>query len=338
VGKTSIEWTEYSWNPIRARRKHDGHTLKAGKTGHYCQKCSPGCKNCYAETMNLRLGTGIGYTVPELAEVELYLDEKTLLEPLRWKKPKQVFVCSMTDLFADFVSDEWIEKIYAVMALADKHTFMTLTKRPARRLRWNQGIEEEGVFHEGFRGAMVEGQAQSIYSKLHPNESRDAISMWLAVKLPLKNVREGTSVCTQKEADEKIPITVETPAVLPWLSIEPILEDIDVSYPKSIWPDGPPMCCSGQDCGCRGMPIYPPLIYGIKWVVVGGESGVKARTTSVEAIRRVVGGCKQWNVPVFVKQMGRYPSPAPGMLWSLADAKGGNMAEWPEDLKVRQLP
>lgn len=322
--KTSIEWTDYSWNPIRARRRNAGHTLPAGKLGHYCQKISPGCKNCYAAAMNLWRGNGIGYTVPEFAEVELYLDADALLEPLRWKKPRNVFVCSMTDLFADFILEEWIEQIYAVMALADRHTFMVLTKRPARRKRWYEGCEfADG---EGFRDAMVEGQAQHIYAKLHPDEAK-SVDEWLSVCLPLKNVREGTSICTQKEAEDLLPIVIETPAALRWLSLEPLLETIDLAGSIRMLPD------------MGGVKQLPR----IDWIVVGGESGWGARETDISAIRSIVKQCKDASVPVFVKQVGAraFFPPSDGTLKTflkISDAKGGNPADWPVDLRIREFP
>lgn len=292
--KTSIEWTDYSWNPIRARRKSDG------KRGHYCQRISPGCKNCYAASMNRWRGNGVDYTVPGLEEVELYLDEKALLEPLRWRKPRNIFVCSMTDLYADFVPDEWIERIYAVMALADKHTFMVLTKRPARRLRWYSGIEEDGVFHEGFRGAMVEGQAQGIYSKLHPDE--EDVNMWLAVHLPLENVWEGTSVCTQKEAEELIPITLQTPAALRWLSMEPLLEAITLEELPSVSGVGRYLNALSNAGVDPGADIPTKL----DWVVCGGESGHGARPMHPDWARGLRDQCQAAGTPFFFKQWGEW--------------------------------
>lgn len=344
--KTSIEWTDFSWNPIRARNR------ETGKVGHYCQRISPLCKNCYAASMNVWRGNGVDYTVPGLAQVELYLDEEALMQPLRWRTPRNIFVCSMTDLFADFVPDEWIERIYAVMALADKHTFMILTKRPARRLKWYQGIDEDGG--EGMRDVMVEGQAQAIYANLHPDE-KDTVSDWLAVSLPLKNVREGTSVGTQKEADEFVPVMLQTPAALRWLSMEPILEAVSLlsSGGGTRWLGGQRGC--GEMHRGNGSPECPRELHhhhddrckpGVDWAVVGGESGTSARPTNIDHIRSVVRQCQGAGVPVFVKQLGKHPVQpreadgvfVPDYEFQMADAKGGDPSEWPEDLRVRQFP
>ena len=132
--RTSIEWTDSTLNPIRARN------VKTGRIGWHCQKISPGCENCYAESMNRRLGTRLSY-VPA-GEAGLFLDEKMLTQPLRWKKPRRVFVCSMTDLFADFVPDEWLARMWQTMRKAEGHTFQILTKRAKRMRAWVQSGDE----------------------------------------------------------------------------------------------------------------------------------------------------------------------------------------------------
>jgi protein gp37 len=244
--------------------------------------------------MNRWRGTGVDYTVPGLEQVEVYLEE-ALLEPLRWRKPRQVFVCSMTDLFGEFVKDEWIDKVYAVMALAEQHTFLCLTKRPARRLKYLAGSAPCTQFADLMH-------SQHIGAATWPG--------W-----PLPNVLEGTSVCTQEEADKLIPIMLQTPAALRWLSIEPILEAIEI-----------------------------PLCHMLDWVVVGGESGQRARPTHVSWIRSIIEQCKAACCPVFCKQLGKHPmiNTEPGVPLlaplELCDPKGGDFFEWPADLRVRQMP
>jgi protein gp37 len=126
--KTAIEWTDATWNPIRARN------LKTGKVGWFCTHVTEGCANCYAEDWNMRLGTGLPYKPGHMKDIEIFLDEKTLGMPLRWTRPRKIFPCSMTDMFADFVKDEWIRRMVMVMADARQHTFQPLTKRPGRAL------------------------------------------------------------------------------------------------------------------------------------------------------------------------------------------------------------
>jgi len=337
---TKIEWTRSAdgmtegktWNPIRARRKSDG------KRGHYCQRISPGCTFCYAATMNVWRGNGVDYTIPGFNEIELYLDMDVLFDPCRWKKPRNIFPCSMTDLFADFVPDWWLRAIYGVMAMCSRHTFMILTKRPERRRQfltkfatkqeWADYLSE--LDHHGgeFDGmAVFDEDAECVIA----NSVNGVLAPGYNVDWPMSNVWEGLSVCTQKEFDELVPVLDQTPAVLRWLSMEPLLEKIEILYPKSLYPGGPPRCCNGIDCGCQGMPTDPPYIYGTSWIVVGGESGKKARSCDPEWIWLIVQQCKEASVRCFVKQMGsQHPSPG--------DSKGGDMLFWPEHLRVRQYP
>ena len=147
-GKTGIEWTDSTWNPIRARCweiQNDGSGKE--RVGWHCEHVSEGCRNCYAESINIRLGTGFefkpgnlrgkpGFYGGSIDRPEIFLDEKMLLAPLRWKKPRMIFVNSMTDTFADFVPDTMIDKMFAVMALCPQHTFQVLTKRSARMRKY----------------------------------------------------------------------------------------------------------------------------------------------------------------------------------------------------------
>ena len=104
MGSTSkIEWTDSTWTPIRARNK------ATGKVGWHCEHSTTGCEFCYSESINLRLGTGLPFKPGHRKDVELFLDEAMLMAPLKWRKPRMVFVCSMTDLFADFVYRELID-------------------------------------------------------------------------------------------------------------------------------------------------------------------------------------------------------------------------------------
>jgi protein gp37 len=343
--KTSIEWTEFSWNPIRARRKSDG------KPGWYCQRISPGCTHCYAAAMNRWRGNGADYTIPALDQVELYLDEDALLEPLRWRKPRNIFVCSMTDLYADFVPELWLRAIYAVMALSRRHTYMVLTKRPQRRLEFLTRFETAAEWAT-YLSEIDDADGYAIYfSEDGECAVANAINGVLVpecnVGWPLHNVREGTSICTQKEADELIPITLQTPAALRWLSMEPLLERVEISG----WLRPSFRCCQsdGRPETLRAVADIARAAYKqeggalIDWVVVGGESGPRARETDISALRSVVQQCQAATIPVFVKQMGRraFSPPGEGSLKTFLpcfDARGGNPEDWPEDLRVRQFP
>jgi protein gp37 len=223
MSKTKIEWATDSWNPIRARN------LKTGRVGWYCEHKSDGCANCYAEGMNNRLGTGLPFKPGHRQDVELFLDEKTLTQPLHWKRPRMIFVCSMSDLFADFVTDEWIDKIFAVMALCPQHTFQCLTKRAGRMGGYLRA--ERAPFDcadaaltvgrhlpDGYPGWCIDNWRPSVIK--HCTQP----ARW-----PLPNVWLGVSAERQEEADERIPLLLDTPAAIRFVSAEPLLGPIDFS-------------------------------------------------------------------------------------------------------------
>lgn len=122
--KTNISWTTSTWNPIRARN------LKTGQVGWHCVHMSEGCRNCYAETFNIRLGTRLPYKPGHEKDIEIFLDEQMVTQPSRWRAPRLIFVCSMTDLFATFVKHDWQLRMAAEMYDDRRHTYQILTKRP----------------------------------------------------------------------------------------------------------------------------------------------------------------------------------------------------------------
>ncbi len=349
---TKIEWTKNtdgskgkSWNPIRAFR------ADSPGFGWYCQKCSPGCVNCYAERINLWQGNGVHYAADQFDKVSVCLSEETLLSPLRWKKPTTIFVCSQTDLFGEWVPEEWIGNIYAIEALCPQHTFIHVTKRPKRRLDF---LSVDGYPHPGSRRVIQIRTATAPYLSF-------CLDKTSAYSFPLRNVREMVTVCNQDEADRLIPILLETPATCRGVSIEPILGPIDLRK----WLRGECPQCHGFDdyCAdvalcetCRGLnPI------GLDWVIVGGESGSSARPCNIEWLRSIVAQCKASGVPCFVKQLGAVPMESEAnwrgramtRLLSARNAHrvpddmvpllyrapaGRDPAEWPEDLRVREYP
>mgnify|MGYP000961228731 FL=1 len=309
---TTIEWTGATWNPIRAVTKH----AAAGnqRWGYHCEHVSEGCRNCYAERMNGRMlpawGTGLEYTRQNREKVEIDLDRQALMQPLRWKKGRKIFPCSMTDLFAEFVPDEMIDRVFAVMALTPQHTYQVLTKRAARMLRW----------------------AESKHGHLAV-EYQHFPAMSVSRLLPLPNVWMGVSVEDQRTADERVPLLLRTPAALRWVSYEPALGPVD-------WD----RCYQPHD-ESNGLCDHEEI--GIDWIVVGGESGPGARPFDVAWARQTISQCQEAGVPVFVKQLGAKPweeiiVPRDGHRWKrslvLQNRKGGDPSEWPENLRVRQYP
>lgn len=334
---TDIEWSDETWNPILARRLSDG------KVGWHCEHASPGCEHCYAETRNVsgrcNLGTKLPFKPGHRKDIELFLDEAALLKPLGWKKPRKVFVCSMTDLFADFVPDEWIDRIFAVMALCPQHTFQVLTKRSGRMREYlSRSGAAPGLPSHRIMWAM------------------DGISRakWPDLQWPLPNVGLGVSVEDQQRADERIPDLLATPAAVRWISAEPLLGPLKIgSWIPTCYecgatcglrlaeiPDVERCTECGEECDqetdpqfsegcpkCNGElePVCPDcghyMVYqhpdtpNLDWVVVGGESGAKARPMHPDWARALRDQCAAAGVPFFFKQWGEWwPNPPEALM------------------------
>jgi protein gp37 len=310
VSTSTIEWTEHTWNPV---------------TG--CSKVSPGCAHCYAETVALRFwptqyqaittneanraGTLIATDRPrEFTDVQCHADR--LDQPLRRKNPTTYFVNSMSDLFHEDVPDAFIDRVFAVMALAPRHTFQVLTKRAERMREYAARLRPE----------RLEEAAHGL-PKLTWNDLRN-------YRYPFPNVWLGVSVESQHFADERIPLLLKTPAAVRFISAEPLLGSVDLAC----YLDAAPNECSKAWCE-HGF---------LDWVIVGGESGHGARPFDVAWARSIVAQCRAAGVAVFVKQLGAkagvvcsdsgrlevYDPPLPG--------KGGEMIHWPADLRIREFP
>lgn len=308
---TKIEWTEATWNPIR------GCSMAPGsETG--------GCLNCYAARQAIRHASpgGAYEGLARMTDSGPRWTGKILPvidnweEPLHWKSPRRVFVNSMSDLFHGNVKGEWIEQIFATMELAvalHGHTFQILTKRPENARRFFT----ETAFGRGY----AKGIATGAEGYRH---------IWL-----------GVSVENQATADARIPELLKTPAAVRWVSYEPALGSVDfgghfLDNRAGTWP-------------------------GIDWVVCGGESGPGARPMDLDWAYSVKAQCKAAGVPFFMKQLGAVPMerdedwrgrvvtrllsaknrfrvPEGFVPLKFQDKKGGDISEWPEDLRVREYP
>lgn len=187
--KTKIEWTDATWNPV---------------TG--CTKVSPGCDHCYAETFAERWRGTPGHYYA--AGFDVQLRPEKLDQPLRWKRPRRVFVNSMSDLFHDDVPDEYIAEVFAVMALAPQHTFQVLTKRHGRM----RSLLQSEALIRGVRELHMAAQPVPV-----------PVPRW-----PLPNVWLGVSVENQQWADIRIPALLDTPAAVRFLSCEPLLGPVSL--------------------------------------------------------------------------------------------------------------
>jgi protein gp37 len=289
---TGIQWTDETWNPT---------------TG--CDRVSPGCDNCYALTMAGRLkgmgqakyqrdgdpktsGPGFGLTT--------HLDALDL--PFRWRKPRRVFVNSMSDLFHDEVPVTFIAAVFDVMRQTPQHTYQILTKRHARM----RSLSKTAAFGEGW---------------------------------PLPNVWLGVSAEDQHWADIRIPALIETRAAVRFVSAEPLLGPI--SLDRYLWLNGPSTAGPFYDYagrrrfggGVGGQAITNIPARDLHWVIVGGESGPGARPMDSGWADRLVWECREAEVAVFVKQLGSILGRELG-----AGPKGGDFDAWPEDLRVREFP
>ncbi len=207
---TAIEWTDATWNPIRARNR------KNGKVGWHCVHVSEGCRNCYAEKINLRLGTGLPFKPGHEKDVEIFLDENILLQPLRWKKPRKIFFTSMTDAAGAFVPFWMLDKIFAVMALCPQHIFQVPSKRPERMRAYISDPDRHATVIDHWR-QLPQRRKQRV------TINRGGPVLATSFAWPLDNVWLGTSVEDQATADERIPHLLTTPAAIRFISAEPLL-------------------------------------------------------------------------------------------------------------------
>jgi protein gp37 len=252
--------------------------------------------------------------------VDVFVDDKILKQPLHWKKPRRVFVCSQTDLFGEWNSDELIDRVFAVMALCPQHQFQVLSKRPERMLEY---IGAEASDWIG-RAVAIKTVASWIPGYARLCEKADFMP------IPYRNIWLGISCEDQTTADERATILRQVPAAIRFISQEPQLDNIE-------W--------------------TPESLAGISWLVQGGESGPGSRPFYLKWARSTMDQCKAAGVSYFLKQLGAKPIDTDPKHWQhrmrigdgnaeynryirvpLRDRKGGDMSEWPEDLRVRQFP
>ena len=284
---TKIEWTDETWNPVVG-----------------CQKVSEGCQNCYAEKMARRLACmGKKKYMPVVHWVNdgqpshwtgaIQTDEAALLVPQRWKNPRRVFVVSMGDLFYESVPFEFIDQVFAIMALCPQHTFQVLTKRPERMreyLTTPMRLEEIYLWWNSYSGTSPEAQG------------------W-----PLPNVWLGVTAENQEQADKRIPVLLSTPAAKRFVSIEPMLGPVDL-HNLGWGPHGGAVAWQNKE-GRK-----------LDWVIIGGESGPGARPMQADWARSVRDQCQAAGVPFLFKQWGGVNKKKAGRLLD-----GRTWDEFPDD-------
>lgn len=369
--KSAIEWCDATWNPTNG-----------------CQRVSPGCESCYAERFAGRF-SGPKQRYEGLVRIgkngarwtgKMRLEVATLDVPIRWQRARRIFVNSMSDLFHPNLRDQDIAAVFGVMGACQRHTFQILTKHPDRARAWFAWAATLGG------GA---GYGCAFYATKAGNEraaAPDAAGIprtdW---PWPLPNVWLGCSVENQEWADRRIPHLLATSAAVRFVSYEPALGPVDFEH----WIKRIDHCTS---CGEENEPQVSDVCPACKstsglistWgdaqaeryreatrdpskpgedgpqlhqIIVGGESGPRARPFNVAWARSVVRQCRTAGVNPFVKQLGANvlngfdvvdrdaaPWPRDTVTFDasggvhLADRKGGDMTEWPADLRVREFP
>ena len=276
MGKTNIEWATDSWQAT-----------------YGCSVVSPGCSNCYAMKMAGRLeamgqATYRGLTQHTKAGAVWNgsvraAGHDALTQPLRWRKPRRIFVDSMADLFAEGVEDEWIDRAFAVMALCPQHTFQVLTKRPERMREYIAARSEE----KG-QTALV---AAFPFTPLRPRDNlNDEVGKTLYAiesvvrRWPLPNIWLGTSVEDRARLSRMDDLRA-TPAAVRFVSAEPLLEDLGTLN-----------------------------LTGIHQVIVGGESGPRRRVVDLAWARSIRDQCQAADVKFFMKQVDKVAAIPPDLM------------------------
>lgn len=315
---TKIEWADHTFNPWEG-----------------CQKVSPGCDHCYAEARNARFGGGVAVNWGPGAPRRL-TSGSNWRKPVAWnsaaeefqrqhRRRQRVFCASLADVFDNQVPERWRADLFALIEATPNLDWLLLTKRI------------------GNVPDMLVQVGRSLFWMEHLDEPYLPRNVWL-----------GATVVNQEEADRDIPKLLAVPAAKRFLSMEPLLGPMDLNQAL------PPVHC--ETCGFE----YGALSAhgadtptGIDWIIVGGESGPGARDFDISWARSIVAQCRTAGIAAHVKQLGAAPiwngcSASPEEHWPdgsrredlghghwhirLKDKKGGDVEEWPLDLRVREFP
>ncbi|WOJ89684.1 phage Gp37/Gp68 family protein [Methylocapsa polymorpha] len=267
--RLEMEWADATWDPL------------AG-----CTRKSAACRHCYAEALTAASSqSGLwGHGFAEIGPKgpawtgQIALLEDRLALPLGWENPRRIFVNALSDLFHESLPVETIDRIFAVMALAPRHTFLVLTKRPKTMQPYLADPAAPG---------RIAGAMEAIAAK---DGTPHKIDAW-----PLPNVWLGVTAENQKEADRRIPLLLETPAAVRWIAAEPLLESLDLKI--GTWlrdaPDG--------SAGAK-----------LDWIVAGGETGPEAQPCHPDWARSLRDQCAKSGAAFFWRQWGEH-IPAAGV-------------------------
>lgn len=360
---TKISWCEETWNPATS-----------------CSKVSSGCRFCYAERVarNIHGQSGLaadvmaptGYTglpwTKQNAALNVRIHPGRLLKPLTWRQPRVIFVCSMSDLFHENIPDSFIAAVWGVMAATPQHTYIVLTKRPQRMLRWLCDVQPPsmgpGVDHVDHRilSLISETAAYTRRNEAEHERAYDAMAKHVVSKAwPLPNVWVGTSIENQDAANDRMKYICMCPAAVRFLSVEPLLESVNLEP----WlPEGQanyqcsfchrftsqyhgrcPWCGEiGGLCGSHmanrsyvedGWARWRNT-QAIDWVIVGGESGPQYRYMDHAWARQIRDVCVRAGVSFFFKQSAGFRSEEGTAL----EEEDGSKWEWRQTPKEPLRP
>ena len=278
-------------SPIEWLRGPDGRQGATWNPIVGCSVVSPGCTNCYAMRLAgtrmrhhpSRAGLTQDSKAGPVWTGEVRFMEQWLTQPLRWQKPRMIFVCAHADLFHESVPDEWIDRVFAVMALCPQHTFQVLTKRPERMREYlsRNDVSLLDRWSKAFGPGTFRMSSHELMARLSPFTTPEHRALYHAAYpvFPLPNVWLGVSVEDQRRANERVDILRGTPAAVRWVSAEPML--------------GPII-------------FRPEQLRSLDWVVAGGESGPNARPMHPDWARSLRDQCAAAGVPFLFKQHGEW--------------------------------
>ena len=258
--KTNIGWTDSTWNPI---------------TG--CSKVSAGCKHCYAARIWPRLAGNDKTVYFDRAFTNVQCHPEVLIQPVRWVRPRMIFVNSMSDTFHADVPDAFIDQIFAVMLLSGQHIFQVLTKRIERAVSYLSDPDRKMRVVAAARALLASGKAD-FNGYIFPDD----------IQWPLPNVWIGTSVEDQIAADARIWQLLNLPATIRFVSVEPLIGAVNL---KAVLDANGRMfnALSGEG--------------KLDWVIVGCESGSQRRKLDIDWVRALRAVCGEHEVPFFLKQL-----------------------------------
>ena len=253
-----IGWTEELWNPV---------------TG--CIPVNPGCSHCYVQRATQRLVGRCVYPKDDPFRVTLHPERLEI--PLQWRRPRRVFVCSMGDLFCRHLPPDYIAAIFGVMAATPWHCYQVLTERPERALEWFKWLEHgDGRLTDG----SIVGDLFSYFAG--QNHGGLSLATWpdLHAPWPLGNVQIGVTAEDQTRANERVPLLLQIPAAVRFISCEPLRGPIDLA-------------------DAAGVTYWDDPLAGILWVVAGAETGPRARPDELNWFQSIRDQCVLAGVPFF---------------------------------------